>query len=96
MKRLTLILILLLTGCSSGPDEDEFMKFSSEFYVQMFQDGEQSQEVKEMYKEFTQFKGVENEELYTNLEKMYEALGNGEAATPYQMEVMKIINDQES
>lgn len=96
MKNLTMILLLMLTGCSSGPDEDDFVRFSGEFYVQMYQDGEQSQEVKEMYKDFTRYKGVENEELYTNLEKMYEALGNGESATPYQMEVMKIINDQES
>lgn len=95
MKKLALILIILLTGCSSGPDEGEFVDFSSEFYVQMFQDGEQTQEVKEMYKEFKKFKGVDNAELYSNLEKMYEALGNGESATPYQIEVMKIINDQE-
>lgn len=95
MKKLTMILLLLLTGCSSGPDENDFVRFSSEFYIQMYEDGEQSQEVKEMYNEFTKFKGVDNAELYSNLEKMYEALGNGESATPYQLEVMKIINDQE-
>lgn len=95
MKKLLIMMLfsLLLSGCNGDPDESEFADFSEEFYVQMFTDGEQSQEVKDMYEQYkTEYKSFKDHELYVNINGMYQALGNGEAATDYQLEVMRIIN----
>lgn len=91
MKKLLFIFVLLLTGCNS-PGEEEFVEFGADFYEQMFVDGEQSEAVNDLHRELAKYDNFENHELYVSLEKMYEALGNGESATPYQLEVMTILN----
>ena len=90
MKKILLLLIVGLFAAS----EDEFLSFAEGFYVQMFSDGEQSAEVKDMYEDFTsQYKSYEDHELYENIDGMYQALGNDESATGYQLAVMKLINN---
>lgn len=95
MKNLFLIFMasIVLMGCGA-PSESEFIEYSEEFYIQMFTDGNQSEAVTEMYGKFIEeYDGFKSEALYANIEGMYKALGNEESATPYQMEVMRILNE---
>jgi uncharacterized protein YcfL len=96
MKKVLLLLIIsvMLVGCGQGATEEEFNSFSSDFYTQMLIDGEQSEEVNEMYEsyleEYSEFK---NEELHITLVSLYEGLSNG-SATEHQLEAMKLLNEQ--
>lgn len=85
----------MLTGCNLKPSEEAFDKDSSRLYTQMFKDGEQSDKVKEMHKEYmNKYESYNEEDLYTQLDNMYEALdGKGEPASKYQMAVMNILNN---
>lgn len=99
MKQITVIAILLLfvlvSGYASQPSEEDFIKFSGDFYAQMFTDGEQSTKVKKLYVELIdEYSAFKNHALFVNLDGMYEALGNdGVDATQYQLEVMRILNE---
>src|SRR5690606_20339738 len=90
-----LLTIVLLVGCANGIDRDTFVKDSSDIYVQMFSDGEQSTEVNEMFEEYEKkypkLKGEELE-LYEAIDGMYRGLANGEA-TKYQLEAMRLLNE---
>jgi hypothetical protein len=92
LKKLLFIFVLLLTGCNR-PGEDEFVEFGSEFYQQMFVDGEQSQEVIKLHEQLSKYDNFEQHELYISLEKMYDSLENDPVmAAAYQVEVMNILN----
>jgi hypothetical protein len=84
----------MLVGCNQGTTEEEFISFSTNFYTQMFTDGEQSEEVNEMYesymKEYSEFK---NDELHKTLVSFYEGLNSG-SSTEHQLEAMKLLNEQ--
>lgn len=102
LNKLLISSIILLSACSNGTvtnednKQDEFNKFANEFYTQMMVDGEITESVKDMHKDFSKdFSNYKEDDLYVNLDNMYKALGNeGESATPYQLEVMRIINDK--
>jgi hypothetical protein len=89
-----LIISVMLVGCGQGATKEEFNSFSTDFYTQMLIDGEQSEEVNDMYesymKEYSEFK---NDELHKTLVSLYEGLNNG-SATEHQLEAMKLLNEQ--
>lgn len=95
MKRiiaLSIVVILILVGCGNGIDREEFVSDSTDLYVQMFTDGEQSEAVKEMYEEYSdKYSELKDDELYEAIEGMYNGLTNGKAAE-YQAEVMRLLN----
>jgi hypothetical protein len=97
MLKLTLkiaMVMLIMTGCGGNADDKDFDKFAQDFYIQMLTDGEQSEEVSEMYDEMvSEYNGVENETLYENLAGMYEALGGEGDAEQYRQQVTKILNE---
>lgn len=89
-------LIIVTTGCGTeAKAEDSFEDFANEFYTQMMTDGEVTAEVDAMYKTLTEdYSDSRDGEIYENLEGMYTALATeGESATPYQLELMRILND---
>jgi hypothetical protein len=97
MLKLTLkiaMVILIMTGCGGNVDDKDFDKFAQGFYIQMLTDGEQSEEVSEMYGEMVgEYESYDNEELYENLAGMYEALGGEGDAEQYRQQVTKILNE---
>ena len=97
MRRIAVMMTViatLLVGCNSGPTEEDFASFASNFYVQMFTDGEQSEQVTQMYKEMEgEYKSFKNEALYENLAGMYKGLGNEGNAEQYRQQVTKILNE---
>lgn len=96
MKRLIIIFVLLLTAACSGESEEEFIDFGTDFYQQMFMDGEQSHEVQKMHDRLKTFNEFKDRDLYVSLDKMYESLGDDPAsAAAYQVDVMNILNDLE-
>lgn len=93
MKKLIVILIslLILVGCSTKAEQD-FEGFASDFYVQMFSDGEQSEKASEMHKELKRnYKDHADEELYISLDGMYKELATGDIKS--QLKVMELINE---
>ena len=94
MKRIFAILLLtatLLIGCGFS-SEEEFNDFAGEFYVQMFTDGDQTEEVNAMYSEFTSnFSEYEDSELYEAIVGMYHGLKNG-VASKFQVKAMHLFN----
>ena len=97
MRRIAVMMTMvatLLVGCNSGPTEEEFASFASDFYVQMLTDGEQSEKVTQMYNEMKdEYKSFENESLYENLAGMYKGLGGEGDAEQYRQQVTKILNE---
>jgi hypothetical protein len=91
----SMLLFVALTACENTTNSRQsFEEYSEDFYIQMFTDGEQSAAVTEMYERFIEeYDGFNSEALYANIDGMYKALGNEESATPYQMEVMRILNE---
>lgn len=86
-----LLAILLLVGCVSGIDRDTFVRDSSDIYVQMFTDGEQSEKVNEMFAEYSRkYSRINDDEIYEAIEGMYRGLANGNA-TKYQVEAMRLL-----
>lgn len=92
MKLLMIITLIFLISCSNQDDYGKFLDGAIDFYVLMLQNGEQNEELNEVYKEFKQHQ-YKNEPLYINVIKMYEAFGNGEDAEVYRYEVTKLINE---
>lgn len=87
-----LLALLIIAGCGSI-DRDAFVKDSSDIYVQMFTDGEQSEKVNEMFEEYSQnYSKLKDDELYEAIEGMYRGLANGNA-TKYQLEAMRLLYD---
>jgi hypothetical protein len=85
--------LMLIVGCSQGATEEEFISFSSDFYTQMFIDGEQSKEVNEMYESYVEeYSEFKDDKLYESLVGFYSGL-NGGSATDYQLEAMKLLNE---
>lgn len=83
----------LLVGCQSEP-EQSFEDFANDFYVEMFQAGEQSEEVTEMYNQMVVDYGKESsDELYEALAGMYEALDSGESAEGYRQQVASLLGN---
>jgi uncharacterized protein YxeA len=96
MKKMLMILVslIMISGCSSQKSEEEFFSHSSDLYVQMMMDGEQSEEVKDLYNQLvSDYKGYEDEELYQEVSNMYEALEGNGSAVEHQLKVMKILNE---
>jgi hypothetical protein len=99
MRKLTIMIAIMtaaLIGCNTATTTRgaDFDSFAQDFYVQMFTDGEQSEEVSEMYEEMvSEYEGFEDEELYENLAGMYEALGGEGDAEQYRRQVTKILNE---
>jgi hypothetical protein len=97
MLKLTIniaVVLLIMTGCGGNVDDKDFDKFAQDFYIQMLTDGEQSEEVSEMYDEMVgEYNGVENETLYENLAGMYKALGGEGDAEQYRQQITKILNE---
>lgn len=97
MRRIAIVMTMvatLLVGCNSGPTEEEFARFASDFYIQMFTDGEQSEQVTQMYKEMTgEYKSFEKEALYENLAGMYKGLGGEGDAEKHRQQVTKLLNE---
>jgi hypothetical protein len=94
LKRILALIIfsLMLVGCGQK-SEEEFVSVSSDLYEQMMIDGEQSEEVNELYNQLVDdYKEYSDDELYKELTGMYEALSNDEAASGKQTEVMRILN----
>lgn len=89
-------LIIVTTGCGiEAKAKVSFEDFANDFYTQMMTDGEVTEEVDAMYKTLTEdYNDSRDGEIYENLEGMYMALATeGESATPYQLELMRILND---
>jgi hypothetical protein len=96
LKRILALIIfsLMLVGCGQK-SEEEFVSVSSDLYEQMMIDGEQSEEVNELYNQLVDdYKEYSDDELYKGLTGMYETLGNDEAASGKQIEVMRILNER--
>lgn len=95
LKKLLIAVLLstMLVGCNQVSEED-FLAASSDFYTQMFMDGEQSEQVNEMFETYTdEYKSFENDELYKTLIAMYEGFENG-TAVDHQLTAMKLLNEQ--
>lgn len=94
MKKLivgVIMAVIILTGCGAKTNDD-FVKYSQDFYVQMFKNGEQSAKVNEMYEEYTEsYAGFKDDELYEAIDGMYHGLANG-TATDYQLQAMHILD----
>jgi hypothetical protein len=89
-----LVILLVLVSCSQGPTEEDYISFSSDFYTQMLIDGEQSEEVNQVYKIYTkEYSKFENDELHETLVSFYSGLNDG-SATDHQLEAMKLLNGQ--
>jgi hypothetical protein len=83
----------MLVGCSQSATEEEFISFSSDFYTQMIIDGEQSEEVNEMYESYVEeYSEFKNDELYKTMVGFYSGLNNG-SAQEHQLEAMRILNE---
>jgi hypothetical protein len=92
---LLLVAVMMLVGCGQKTEE-EFVSIANDFYVKMMIDGEQSEDVNELYNELvTEYEEYNNDELHKELINMYKAIGDkNEAATKYQTNVMKILNER--
>jgi hypothetical protein len=96
LKKLILMLIVsfMLVGCGQKVTEEEFVSFSSDFYIQMFMDGEQSKAVNELYETYIEeYKGFEDDELHQTLVSMYKGFENG-SASEHQLSAMKMLNER--
>jgi predicted ATP-grasp superfamily ATP-dependent carboligase len=99
MRKLTIMMAIISTvliGCNvtAATNEADFNSFAQDFYIQMLTDGEQSEEVSEMYGEMVgEYESYDNEELYENLAGMYEALGGEGDAEQYRQQITKILNE---
>ena len=90
---LALLIVALLLYNPSTEAEAEFEIFANEFYAEMFSAGENSPKIEEMHKEMKSIHRSESDgKLYIALDKMYQALNNEDSATPYQLEVMRLLN----
>lgn len=84
---------VLFTGCNNKPSEEAFEKDSRELYVQIFKDGEQSETVQQMHKEYTdKYEAYSEEELYSEIDNLYNSFDNGEDSSGYLTSVMNILN----
>lgn len=100
MKRILIMLIasitiLTVSGCAANDEitTKEFNADSSELYVQMFTDGEQTEAVEELYEDYVaSYEGFEGDELYESISGMYNGLNDGNA-TKYQLDTMTLLND---
>jgi hypothetical protein len=96
LKKITLMILLsvMLIGCSHKVTEEEFVSSSSEFYMQMFMDGEQSEDVNKLYKSYVdEYKVFADDDLYKTLTAMYDGLNTG-SATEHQVAAMKMLNER--
>ncbi|ALY08082.1 hypothetical protein BhaS171_00026 [Bacillus phage vB_BhaS-171] len=104
MKKLILIgSLLLLLVCSSlmlgffkPVTQEKFDNHAELFYIQMFTDGQQSEQVNIYYEDMIHvFDKFEDDPLYKELELMYEALGeDGKSAEIHRQKVMNMINER--
>ena len=96
MKYMLIVSIVTFAFGFSPINEESFNRHCNLLYVQMMEDGEQSDKVNVYYDDLTSIFGkYQTEEIYQELENMYKALGNkGTSATPHQLKVMKLLNDQ--
>jgi len=86
-----MLAVLFLVGCSTNSSV-EFEKYSGDFYVRMFKDGEQSEEVIRMYETYTKdFAKYKGDELYEAVVGMYNGFEDGRAAE-FQVKAMLIMD----
>ena len=97
MKKVVIAVILMLvmlTGCNK-PSEESFKEDSSRLYTQIFKDGEQSQSVKDMHKEYMdKYESFSEEDLYIEVDKLYNSLGSKDGeSSKYLVSVMNMLNN---
>ena len=97
MKKVVIAVILMLvmlTGCNK-PSEELFKEDSSRLYTQIFKDGEQSQSVKDMHKEYMdKYESFSEEDLYIEVDKLYNSLGSKDGeSSKYLVSVMNMLNN---
>ena len=97
MKKVVIAVILMLvmlTGCNK-PSEESFKEDSNRLYTQIFKDGEQSETVKEMHKEYMdKYQSFSEEDLYIEVDNLYNSLGSKDGdSSKYLVSVMNMLNN---
>ena len=84
----------MLTGCNK-PNEESFKEDSNRLYTQIFKDGEQSETVIEMHKEYMdKYQSFSDEDLYKEVGNLYNSLGSKDGeSSKYLVNVMNILNN---
>ena len=87
-------MLVMLTGCNK-PSEESFKEDSNRLYTQIFKDGEQSQSVKDMHKEYMdKYESFSEEDLYIEVDKLYNSLGSKDGeSSKYLVSVMNMLNN---
>lgn len=98
MKKMVMaftLLVALMAGCNNQPSEESFKQDSNKLYTQIFKDGKQSEEVNAMYHDYMdEYEAYEDEELYQELDNLYNSLGKGDGkSSGYLTNVMNILNN---
>ena len=88
-----MLMLVMLTGCNK-PSEESFKEDSSRLYTQIFKDGEQSESVKELHKEYMdKYESFSEEDLYIEVDNLYNSLDSKDGeSSKYLVSVMNMLN----